>query len=94
MPAAHPWLPYRFAPVAYPAADLRLTYTIAGGTVDSMTLHLGGSVTDFTVSNGAAEVVVPSATLDTVPDGAPAEVRAVTGGVEYIVLRGYLTKVD
>ena len=90
----HPWRPYRFDPVVYPDAELWLTYTIAGGTVDSMTLHLGGSVTDFTVSNGAAEVGVPSATLDTVPDGALAEVRVVTGGREYIILRGYVTRAN
>ena len=88
----HPWLPYRFDPVAYPGVDLVVTYRIAGGTIDSMNLHFGDLVAPFTVSNGAAEVVIPSATLDTVPDGALAEVRAVTGGHEYIVLRGYLTK--
>lgn len=92
MTAAHAWLPYRFDPMVYPAADFTLTYSIAGGTIDSMKLHLGDVVADFTVSNGAAEVVVPSAILDSVPDGAPAEVRGVTGGREYIILRGYVTR--
>lgn len=94
MTAAHAWLPYRFDPVIYPAADFTLTYSIAGGTIDSMKLHLGDVVADFTVSNGAAEVVVSSAILDSVPDGALAEVRGVTGGREYIILRGYVTRAN
>lgn len=88
----HPWLPYRFDPVAYPGVDLVVTYRIAGGTIDSMKLHLGDLVVPFTVDNGAAEVVVDSTILDSVPDGALAEVRGVTGGHEYIILRGYVTR--
>lgn len=94
MNTASAWLPYRFDPVVYPAVDFTLTYTVAGGTIDSMNLHFGDLVVPFTVDNGAAEVVVPSAILDGVPDGALAEVRAVTGGREYIILRGYVTRAN
>lgn len=92
MTTAQSWLPYRFDPVIHPGVDLVMTYTIAGGTIDAMTLHLGDLAADFTVDEKVAEVVVPSTNLDTVADGDLAEVRCVTGGREYIILRGYVTR--
>lgn len=86
------WLPYDFEPVVYPDTDMILTYRIAAGSMDSMSLRIGSAEYPFDVGDSGAEVIVPYGNLANVPDQTLVEVRAVTGGKEYTVQRGFTVR--
>lgn len=93
--SSHQWEPYIWEPVHYVGRDFRVTYGFAGDVEELVAIFGSGESElrrSFTVSNGIAEVIIPAAVMDMVPDRTEAKIEIKTGGQWHLMCLGHLTR--
>lgn len=87
------FIPYTWKPTYFVGTPLRITYSYTG-TVEQLDVVFPNERRrfQFTVDGGVAEVVIPAAELDALPDRAPARLEIRAGGRWETICIGHLTK--
>lgn len=89
--SSHRWEPYSWEPVHYVGRDFRVTYGFAGD-VQELVAIIGEQRHRFEVADGIAEVIIPAAVMDAVPDRTEAKIEIKTGGQWHLMCLGHLTR--
>lgn len=92
---SHQWEPYSWEPVHYTGREFRVTYGFNGDVQELAAIFIVGKDKrryPFAVSRGIAEVVIPAAEMDGIPDRAEAQIEIKTGGRWHVMCLGHLTR--